>query len=430
MLFSIITAFFFLATNAIACNYQWYGDSECARPPDNNYCITYSCQIYTGPTELFCNDTDGNNQWVYGIANGRYRDYDGAFQEFDMNDQCLQGNLFVQQCLPGYDCKVQEAVCAPSGFFPYSFVQHSCPNGCNQGKCVDNSEPDSAVGITGVFDSNNFPERVWGTATDNNQSGIQKVEIRLKRDSDGMHWNGSIWSTAETWLLAIGTTDWNYGISKNAFVAGTYSVHSRATDNAQTVETTLGYNYFLFQSIVGRSCDYQAYGDSQCDANNQAYCINNSCTQYSGSVSPFCLDTDDQNFFKKGSVSYRYRLSDGQILDGNILDECQYFSSPISSCTAGSNCKIQEGYCKNPLPQNGQTFDFNLFSCPNGCNNGACVVLDQNQQSFVDVNRISSVNDSELLLYIQKWANGQLQPTEAANDSAIQQIIAIWKQND
>jgi hypothetical protein len=46
--------------------------------------------LYGGPTELYCNDSDGNNAWTYGFATGRYRDYDGSFREYDLNDSCLQ----------------------------------------------------------------------------------------------------------------------------------------------------------------------------------------------------------------------------------------------------------------------------------------------------------------------------------------------------
>jgi hypothetical protein len=286
------------------------------------------------------------------------------------------------------------------------------------------------VGINGTFDSNNFPGKIFGTATDSSGSGVQKVEFKLRRDFDALYWNGTNWLGVETWLLATGTTNWEYPINKSNFVSGSYSVYSRATDNSQNLETTLGYQYFIFNTGEGNPCNYQAYGDSQCDANNGIYCINNSCASYSGSITPYCTDTDDQNAFRKGIVSYRYRYSNGQIMDGNISDECSFAGSPRTACEPNSSCQVQEASCQHPLPSVGMNYDLNLLNCANGCSNGACIQwgVDQNlNQNVLDVNSIHSVSDSELLSYISKWSRQELHSNPVENDWAIQQIIAIWK---
>ena len=50
-----------------------------------------------------------------------------------------------------------------------------------------------------------------------------------------MYWNGSSWQSGQAWNLASGTTSWSYGFSPAS--DDTYTVVSKATDNATNVET-------------------------------------------------------------------------------------------------------------------------------------------------------------------------------------------------
>src|SRR5207249_4032191 len=57
---------------------------------------------------------------------------------------------------------------------------------------------------------------VCGTASDPgaSASGVQKVEVSIKRNSDGVYWNGSAFSgTTEAFNAATGTTSWTYAFS-------------------------------------------------------------------------------------------------------------------------------------------------------------------------------------------------------------------------
>ncbi len=76
-----------------------------------------------------------------------------------------------------------------------------------------------------------------GTASDLG-SGLQKVELSIRRGS-GNYWNGSAFaSTSEVFLAATGTTPWSYAFARTSFPAdGEYTVRVRSTDLAGNVET-------------------------------------------------------------------------------------------------------------------------------------------------------------------------------------------------
>ena len=74
-------------------------------------------------------------------------------------------------------------------------------------------------------------------------SGVQKVEVSIRRNSDGSYWDGSAFSsTTEVFNLASGTTSWSYAFSLAA--DGSYTVRPRATDNSGNVETPGAGNTF------------------------------------------------------------------------------------------------------------------------------------------------------------------------------------------
>src|SRR5204862_335010 len=86
---------------------------------------------------------------------------------------------------------------------------------------------------------------ICGSATDDpalnasnaNSSGLSKVEVSIKQDGSSLYWNGSSFSNAsETWNVATGAVSWSYSFTPPA--DGLYTIRSRATDNANNVETS------------------------------------------------------------------------------------------------------------------------------------------------------------------------------------------------
>ena len=78
---------------------------------------------------------------------------------------------------------------------------------------------------------------VCGTASDL-VSGLQKVELSIRRGS-GSYWNGSAFASAsEVFLAATGTAAWSYTLPATSFPAdGQYTIRVRATDKAGNIQT-------------------------------------------------------------------------------------------------------------------------------------------------------------------------------------------------
>ena len=78
---------------------------------------------------------------------------------------------------------------------------------------------------------------ICGTSSDSG-SGVQRIELSIRRLSNGRYWNGSGFTPlTETWVLATGTTSWRYNLAASSLAAGSYTVRVRATDTAGNVES-------------------------------------------------------------------------------------------------------------------------------------------------------------------------------------------------
>ncbi len=89
---------------------------------------------------------------------------------------------------------------------------------------------------------------ISGTANDN--YGLNKVEIKIKRLSDEQYWTGSNWGASETWLLTSGVNPWQYyGLNDYSYltVGTSYWVVSRASDTVGNVETPGAGNTFTYK---------------------------------------------------------------------------------------------------------------------------------------------------------------------------------------
>jgi large repetitive protein len=77
-----------------------------------------------------------------------------------------------------------------------------------------------------------------GTHSDSG-SGVQQVEVSIRRLSSGLYWDGSSFASGgETYVnAALAGSNWSYAFGAGAFPAdGDYTVHVRATDNSGNTE--------------------------------------------------------------------------------------------------------------------------------------------------------------------------------------------------
>ena len=112
---------------------------------------------------------------------------------------------------------------------------------------VDSTKPGSSVTTSGWFKT---LSSIAGTASDAT-SGVARVDIRVQRSSDGKYYNGFDWQPNPIWLLASGTTSWNYAFTPTETI--NYAVASRATDNAGLVQTSYGTGTISFDNVIPAS---------------------------------------------------------------------------------------------------------------------------------------------------------------------------------
>jgi hypothetical protein len=85
-------------------------------------------------------------------------------------------------------------------------------------------------------------------------SGLNKVEISIKRLIDNNFWNGSAWIPLTAWLLAQGTEEWSYDSSEIQWTSGLrYTIQSRAVDNALNIEVPEIQNMFTIDTETPES---------------------------------------------------------------------------------------------------------------------------------------------------------------------------------
>jgi hypothetical protein len=89
--------------------------------------------------------------------------------------------------------------------------------------------------------------KINGSADDYNASGIEFVEITIKRSTDNHYWDGTSWDTSTHWLKALGTNVWYYDTNNIHWETGVeYVICSRATDFTCNREFPGAKNSFIF----------------------------------------------------------------------------------------------------------------------------------------------------------------------------------------
>jgi len=97
-------------------------------------------------------------------------------------------------------------------------------------------------------------KEINGSADDNNASGIEFVEISIKRSTDNYYWAGTSWDSSTHWLIASGTDVWYYDTNNINWESGVeYDICSRATDFTGNREIPGAKNSFIFDAQAPES---------------------------------------------------------------------------------------------------------------------------------------------------------------------------------
>ena len=112
---------------------------------------------------------------------------------------------------------------------------------------IDIHAPYSAPNIPSNNGFYNKINSISGLGTDSkNGSGVNRIEIAIRRLRDNNYWDGFDWAPLPSWLLTSGTSKWSYDSSAVKWDSSTkYSVQSRAIDNATNIESPSISNVFL-----------------------------------------------------------------------------------------------------------------------------------------------------------------------------------------
>ena len=95
--------------------------------------------------------------------------------------------------------------------------------------------------------------RMEGTASDTGGSGLDEIELSIKRDSDNYYWHGcgGGWqSGGESWFAANGTTGWYYEPACTPWEnTKSYTLRSLAKDNAGNLESSPAQVQFSYDNV-------------------------------------------------------------------------------------------------------------------------------------------------------------------------------------
>jgi hypothetical protein len=103
---------------------------------------------------------------------------------------------------------------------------------------IDTMKPESIIRQPINNGFYNKMDAISGESFDQNGgTGINKVEIQIKRLVDDYYWSGSTWIPDDIWLLTEGTSGWVYDSSSIIWDTKTqYIIRSRAVDNVTNIE--------------------------------------------------------------------------------------------------------------------------------------------------------------------------------------------------
>jgi hypothetical protein len=93
-------------------------------------------------------------------------------------------------------------------------------------------------------------DTISGSAEDFGGSGLDRIEVRILRNSDGKIWNGNSFSDEEHWEPAKGTESWSYDSKEILWSSDiSYTVLARAIDNVGNSKTTTDGTTFVIDYI-------------------------------------------------------------------------------------------------------------------------------------------------------------------------------------
>ncbi len=94
----------------------------------------------------------------------------------------------------------------------------------------------------------NTPPSFTGTAEAGGTATLSRVEVQVRRESDGAYWTGSLWSAAESWVTATGTFSWTYPLTM-PLIDDSYRLRARARTTGGELDPSPAEVVFTYDTI-------------------------------------------------------------------------------------------------------------------------------------------------------------------------------------
>jgi hypothetical protein len=117
---------------------------------------------------------------------------------------------------------------------------------------IDSKDPVSTVQSLSEGGFYNSITSITGNASETGTgSGVGRVDISIQMLSNGNYWTGTSWTTAQSWVNALGATEWYFDSGSVDWTSGEqYKVSSRASDIAGNTEGGDNSVMFTFDSTA------------------------------------------------------------------------------------------------------------------------------------------------------------------------------------
>jgi hypothetical protein len=114
---------------------------------------------------------------------------------------------------------------------------------------IDKDSPISQVIHPGTGMFLNQLDLITGNASDHNGSGLDRIEISIRRDSDRNYWDGATWQSEISWITAQGTDNWTYKSDEIPWTTDSYNtIFSNAIDKMENKLPHWKGNTFMFDN--------------------------------------------------------------------------------------------------------------------------------------------------------------------------------------
>jgi hypothetical protein len=114
---------------------------------------------------------------------------------------------------------------------------------------IDKDGPISQIIHPGEGMLLNQLDLITGNASDRGGSGLDRIEVSIRRVSDNNYWDGANWQTEIYWITAQGTNNWTYDSNQIPWTTDTYNtIFSSAIDKMGNKLAYWTGNTFMFDN--------------------------------------------------------------------------------------------------------------------------------------------------------------------------------------